>query len=210
MLESAKLKAAKSPIDSFFEQLTLLLGGLNCRLPRHGQARDTAGRPSRLKVESSCDAVDIQAFAREKEVGDYSAFHPAEVDFLESNATAGYEFFLVRGLALNFESSGNEFVRQCRLGLLRQVRPLGVVVYVGCVQDSLPQASRNLLEYFAFDQGFTIPFSQVGETLAHLFFGLVAQPVDGNVEAVVSLLQSAGLPCRETKDCRAAQSAMGD
>jgi hypothetical protein len=167
------------------DQLRAELTGM---LFRHGQSGDTAGCPCGLEVESTCDAVDVQAFACEKQVGDYSALHSAEIDFLEANATAGYKLFLVRGLAYNMESSGGEFGRQCRLALLRQLRPLSGVAYFCGLQDSLPKTSRDLLEYFAFDQGFSFPFSQVGEVFSNLIFGLVPQPVYGNVKVVVQFL----------------------
>jgi hypothetical protein len=54
----------------------------------HCQTSDSPSGPTGLKVETSCDAVNIDAFTCEVEVGDNLALHRPEIDFLSADATS--------------------------------------------------------------------------------------------------------------------------
>jgi len=65
----------------------------------HRPPSDKAGRPRGLKIESACDAIDIQQLTREKQPWTDLAFHRLELDLAELHATACDKFIPVQTLA---------------------------------------------------------------------------------------------------------------
>lgn len=79
----------------------------SCRLRRgHGFVREAPSRLSRLKVEITRDAIDIEAFARKVEAGDEADLHGFEIDLFEADSAAGDKFIvnhLCRDSALHLQ-----------------------------------------------------------------------------------------------------------
>ena len=48
-----------------------------------------SARPGSLKIETTCDAVDVETLAREVEAGRELTLHCFEIDFFQADATAG-------------------------------------------------------------------------------------------------------------------------
>jgi hypothetical protein len=57
-----------------------------------------SARPGSLKIETTCDAVDVETLTREVEAGDELALHCFEIDFLQPYTTAGDELVFVGSL----------------------------------------------------------------------------------------------------------------
>jgi len=53
----------------------------------HRQAGNVTASPTGLKVKAARDAIDIDAFTREVEVGGNLALHRPEIDFLPANTS---------------------------------------------------------------------------------------------------------------------------
>jgi len=69
---------------------------------RHRESRDSAAGPSRLKIEPTSDAVDVEALASEIEARNFAALHCFEIDFFETHAAAGDELVFEVPLALSY------------------------------------------------------------------------------------------------------------
>ena len=131
-----------------------------------------SARPGSLKIETTCDAVDVETLAREVEAGRELTLHCFEIDFFQADATAGDKLVFVGGLALDLVAASGEFTDEGGFLVFGELRPFLVVADAGGFDETFPEAAGELLEDFAFDLGFA--FAQAVELFAYLIFRYLA------------------------------------
>lgn len=78
------------------------------------------------------------------------------------------------------------------------------------MEDSFPEAAGDFSGDFGFHQGFSRVGAELGKGVTELRFGGGSEPVYGDLDGVVVLLEVACFPGGEAEDGGAAEAAMGD
>ncbi len=63
-----------------------------------------------MKVESSGNAIEVQYFSGKMEIWGEFAFHGFEVEVVEGDSSAGYEFFFVEAFSGDLKLGSCEFL----------------------------------------------------------------------------------------------------
>src|SRR5665213_4155592 len=79
---------------------------------RHRVARDEAGRPRRLKIETTGEAVNVQQLACKKQSGTNFTFHRFEIHLRQLHAAARHELFLVQTFSRHKKFRARELLRE--------------------------------------------------------------------------------------------------
>ena len=109
-----------------------------------------SGGPGGLEVEAAGDAIDIEDLAGEVEAGDGLALHRFELDVIERDATAGYEFVFIKAFTGDLKFGAHQFLDEA-VGLgAGEIGPRGIVFDSGSEAHVLPKAAGDALNEAAF------------------------------------------------------------
>src|SRR5882672_3485443 len=109
----------------------------------HGFACEPARGPGGLKIEATCQAVDIEQFASEIKAGTNPAFHGFETDFAQAHAAARYELVLVESFSVDLKFGPAQLLDEEMPQRSRKISPACLARDSGGHDQCLPQSRRQ-------------------------------------------------------------------
>ena len=159
-----------------------------------------------MKVETTCQTVDIQNLTREIQAGTESALHCLEVDLAQVHATACDELFFEFAFAAHIIHPALELIDQRGNLAFGKFRPASIAANASGFDQAQPQTQRQAERRTAPDRSPSLIGFDRLQVLPHVVFMLIRQPVDDQRCVIRSIVQNPRAPCRKFEDRRAPPS----